>query len=678
MRTKEDKIEHIKNKNIMKRLVNELNDARVAYYNGDPIFADEDYDRMFDSLKLLEEQTGYVMSNSPTITVGWEPMEDVKKIDHKYPLLSLEKTKQVDDLEKLFKGHSSGAIISFKLDGLTGKIIYDNGKLESLSTRGDGKVGEDITHLVPAISGIPVKVPFNYRAEIIGEIIIKYDDFNKLNEELKQKGEELYKNPRNLASGTCRLKDPKEAVGRGLSFYAFDMKGDHMLSYMTSIYDVLGKAFNIVPNQHVLSFDELYYSLTKAKTIIDEKIYPVDGAVVKINEIGYGESLGSTAHHPRNAMAFKWEDEIALTTLREITLQVGTTGQITPVANFDPVELEGSTVKRASLHNFDEIDRLKVNVDDTIAVYKANQIIPKVSHSIEKSGGYRMPNNCPECDSLLVKDGVNLYCKNDEGCKPQLIGKIIHFCSKNAMNIEGMGEETVKRFFEECIVEDIISIFNIFKGSYSHQEIMELDGFGRKSADKLAESIQKSKTQPLHRLLYGLSIPNVGTTASRQLAKKFGDLKSLYEASINDKIDSDDLDGYGEVLIQSLKDWFTKEDFFGDNIADFFIADFQELGVNMIEPIEENDSDIDLSGKTFVMTGDCIHFNDRTQVKETVISLGGRFTSAVSKKTTYLISNDTTTNTGKIKKARDLGISIITEEQFCDMIHKPINKKRSL
>lgn len=644
----------------IKELVELLNRAGRAYYQeSNEIMSNYEYDALYDELVALEKETGMILANSPTVNVGYEVISELPKERHEKPMLSLDKTKEVEGL-KSFLGDKDG-MLSWKLDGLTVVLTYEDGKLVKAVTRGNGEVGEVVTNNAKTFKNIPLSVPFKGQLILRGEAVIKYSDFERINGEIEDV-DAKYKNPRNLCAGSVRQLNNQITSERNVNFYAFTLVKADGVNFENSLekqYEFLkSQGFQVVPYKRVNSGNIQEKVQEYAKEIENFDI-PSDGLVLIYDDIKYGESLGRTAKFPRNGIAFKWKDETAMTTLREIEWSPSRTGLINPVAIFEPVELEGTTVSRASVHNISIVESLQLGIGDKIEVYKANMIIPQISENHTRSGKLTIPHTCPACGGDTVISAVNgvksLYCTNPK-CVAKFIKKFTLFVSRDAMNIDGLSEETLDKFVGKGFIREYADIYRL----NSHEdEIVAMVGFGRKSYDNLIASVDKSRHVPVFKLIYSLGIPNIGTANAKMICRHFGnDLDKIVNASVDELTG---IDGVGDVIARAYVDYF----------AD---ADNLEKLNNLLEEIvvekpEETpvDTDNDISGKTFVITGSVNHFDNRNQVKDLIESLGGKVTGSVTAKTDYLINNDNMSTSSKNKKAKELNIPIITEEEFMKM-----------
>ena len=643
----------------IKELTMQLNQYRDSYYNNSVSkVSDQEYDNLFDELRKLEEETNIVMANSPTNTVGYEVKSKLEKVKHSHPMLSLDKTKSVDDLKK-FAGDKD-CLLMCKMDGLTVLLTYENGELIQAETRGNGEEGEIITHNAKVFENIPLHIDYTGHFEIEGEAIITYNDFERINSKLPEN--EKYKNPRNLVSGSVRQLDSNIAAQRYIKFIAWKVpkteasKNDKYFAKKLEQVKELG--FDIVP--YLIYFeDTIENRIALLKNTAKELGYPIDGLVMTYNDIHYRESLGTTGHHPKHSLAYKFYDEEVTTTLKDIEWSMGKTGELTPVAIFDEVELEGTTVSRASLHNINICKDLKLGVGDEITVYKANQIIPQLRDNFTKSNNFIIPNVCPICGGRteIVKDNDTevLVCTNPN-CKGKLVGKLSHFVSKNAINIDGLSEQTLQKFVD---LGWLTSFQDIYYLSEHKEEMYKLDGFGKKSVDKLLESIERSRNTTLDRFIYGLCIPLIGRTASKTIAKEFDNKAEEFYDIWCHGYDFTKLDDFGDTMNKSM------QDFIKDNYR--WIAEF--IGEFIFREQDNNGNAKQvLEGKTFVITGSLRAYKNREELVSVIERNGGKVSGSVSAKTSYLINNDVTSTSGKNKKANELGIPIISEGEFVQMI----------
>ncbi len=640
----------------IKELIEILSQANKAYYqDAKEIMTNFDYDRLYDELKQLEQETGVVMANSPTIHVGYEVVSQLPKEQHESPMLSLDKTKEVGTLAE-FAGDRN-CLLSWKLDGLTVVLTYEKGSLAKAVTRGNGQVGEVITNNARTFQNLPLNIPYQGRLTLRGEAIIKYSDFHKINKEIGE-AEAKYKNPRNLCSGSVRQLNSEVTAARNVNFIAFALihvEGVDFDNSMENQYRWLeSQGFEVVERKIVTESDMeevVSYFAEKVKTYD----YPSDGLVLMYDDIAYGLSLGSTAKFPRNGIAFKWKDEEAETVLDYIEWSPSRTGLINPVAVFRPVELEGTTVTRASVHNISIMEELKLGVGDTIKVYKANMIIPQISENLTKSGFTDIPDSCPACGKsteVRNENGVKtLYCPNQQ-CPAKHVKLYTLFVSRNAMNIDGLSEETLEKFIDAGYIHEFADIFKLDR---YEEEIVNTPGFGRKSYDNLMDSVNRARQVELHALIYSLGIPNIGTANAKLICKHFqNDFDKIRNAAREELVE---IKHIGDKMAEKFADYFADE----ENNAK---VDRLLEQITIMQP-EENNSQ-NMEGLTFVVTGSVEKFPNRNAVKDYIEKRGGKVTGSVTSKTNYLINNDVLSNSSKNRKAKELGIEIISEEQFLE------------
>lgn len=638
----------------MKELGEKLREASRAYYQEDrEIMSNVEYDALYDTLSALEKETGIVLADSPTVNVGYEAVEQLPKEEHERPMLSLDKTKEREALREFIGEHPT--LLSWKLDGLTIVLTYENGELIKAVTRGNGIVGEVITNNARVFKNIPLKISFKGRLVLRGEAIITYSDFEKINETIGD-ADAKYKNPRNLCSGSVRQLNNEITAKRNVRFYAFSLVSAEGVDFRNSrevqFRWLNEQGFEVVEYRKVTAetLDEAMDYFAEAVTTND---FPSDGLVALYDDIAYGESLGTTAKFPRNAMAFKWADEMRDTRLLEIEWSPSRTGLINPVAIFEPVELEGTTVSRASVHNISIMKELKLGIGDTIRVYKANMIIPQIAENLTGSGNAPIPHNCPACGQETIVKKENdvecLFCVNP-GCPAKKIKSFGLFTSRDAMNIDGLSEATLEKFIARGFIHDFGDIFEI---SRYKDEIVEMEGFGQKSYDNFMESLERAKETTLPRVIYSLGIANIGLANAKVICRHFdNDLDRIRHASLEEV---SDIDTIGPVIAGNLVAYFKDED---NNRRLDHLMSF--LHIQEDSPKQEQI----FEGMNFVITGSLVHFGNRSEAKELIESLGGKVTGSVTKKTNYLINNDIQSNSSKNKKARELGIPILSEEDF--------------
>lgn len=641
----------------IKELVEILNKASKAYYqDANEIMSNLEYDKLYDELTELEKETGMVMANSPTIHVGYEVVSELPKERHDSPMLSLDKTKDVITLAE-FAGERE-CVLSWKLDGLTVVLSYEKGELVKAVTRGNGQVGEVITNNAKVFKNVPLNIPYQGKLILRGEAIIKYSDFKKINEEIEE-ADAKYKNPRNLCSGSVRQLNSEVTAGRNVNFVAFALIQAEDVDFHNSIQQQFqwleNQGFEVVERKIVTGAD-----MEEAVAYFSEQVkkndYPSDGLVLLYDDIAYGESLGATSKFPRNGIAFKWEDEQAETVLDYIEWSPSRTGLINPVAVFEPVELEGTTVTRASVHNISIMEELELGAGDKIKVYKANMIIPQISENLTKSGVKDIPNICPACgEATEIKNdnGVKtLYCPNKK-CPAKHIKLYTLFVSRNAMNIDGLSEETLEKFIDAGYIHEFADIFRLDR---YEEEIVNTPGFGRKSYDNLMDSLDRAREVELHAFLYSLGIPNIGVANAKLICKYFSnDFDKIRNATEEELVE---INHIGDKMAEKFVAYFSDEE--NNSRVDRLLEQ-----VNIVKS-QENDNVQTMEGLTFVVTGSVEKFPNRNAVKDYIEKRGGKVTGSVTSKTNYLINNDVMSNSSKNKKAKELGIEIINEEQFLE------------
>lgn len=636
----------------IKELTELLNKASDSYYNtGDTIMEDHEFDTLLEELCSLEQETGFVMVTSPTHKVGYEVKSELKKIKHNHLMLSLAKTKNWNEFIRYFD--SKDAIGMIKMDGITGSLRYINGELVSAETRGNGEIGEDIFHNIKTVKTVPQKIPYKDELIVDGEIICTYDDFEPFSTE--------YKNPRNFASGSIRLLDSNECVKRPLTFVAWNViKGfDNENSFLRKLVLIDELGFSVVPWTSSFDWDAKEFLVNKAKKLG----YPIDGLVGRFDDIKYGESLGTTSHHSNAAYAFKFYDELTETTLRDVEWTLGRTSVLTPTAVFDSVDIDGSSVSRASLHNISIMKNLGLTKNCTIRVFKANQIIPQVD-SADKDGDIpiKIPTKCPVCGGAtsIKQDNESevLVCTNPD-CIGKKLARFTHFVSRKCMNIDGLSERTLELLISNNLIRNFRDIYHLKEHV---GKLCTLDGMGKKSVENLINSVEKSRDVKLENFIAALGIPNIGLSAAKAISKKFnGSHYDFVLALANDNYDFSQIDDFGEITNKSLHDWWHSKD---------PMVGLLPMEVNFIV---ENDtgSSSNLDGKSFCITGSLTHYANRDALVKAIEDNGGKYVSSVSKKTDYLINNDKNSTSGKNKKAIDLNIPIISEEDFLNMIKNP-------
>ena len=654
----------------IEELVELLNQAGKAYYQeGKEIISNLEYDKAYDELVRLEEETGIVLSASPTQNVGYSVATALPKEEHASPMLSLDKTKSVETLQS-FLGEQKG-ILSWKLDGLTVVMTYEKGELVKAVTRGNGRIGEIVTENAKRFRNLPLRIPFKGRLVLRGEALIRYSDFAKINEEIPEEGAK-YKNPRNLCSGSVRQLDPKITWERRVYFFPFTLVSveegedgssresgelpDFHNSHEAEFEFLEQQGFQVV-GRRTVNKEELPGAVSDFSEQVKKNDFPSDGLVLLMDDISYGKSLGTTAKFPRNALAFKWEDEEEKTILREVEWSPSRTGLINPVAIFDPVELEGTVVSRASLHNISYLEDLKLGIGDEITVYKANMIIPQIGENLTKSGQLPIPEHCPACheETKIVQDkeAKMLYCENPH-CPAKRIKQFALFVSRDALNIEGLSEMTLEKFIGKGFIQEFPDLFSLKEHK---EEIIAMEGFGQKSYDKLIENAEKARETSLARLLYGLGIGGIGASNARVLSEAFhDDAEELSRAELSEVVS---IKGIGPILGESIVRYFKEEE---------NCRLFRKLLSILHLHKEVRVENVLLSGKVFVITGSLVHFQNRKELEEEIRKAGASTASSVSKNTSYLINNDKNSTSSKNKKAQELGIPILSEEDFLKLL----------
>ena len=644
----------------MLELVELLNKASRSYYqDAQEIMSNYEYDRLYDELQNLEKELGITLSNSPTVNVGYEVVSELPKERHESPMLSLDKTKEVEEL-KNFVG-SQKVLMSWKMDGLTIVLTYRDGKLYKAVTRGNGEVGEVVTNNAKVFKNLPVQIA--YRGELIlrGEAVIGYHDFEKINEEIEDV-DAKYKNPRNLCSGSVRQLNNQITAKRNVMFYAFTLVQADGVDFQNSracqMEWLKAQGFTTV-EYHMVTRDTVEDEVAKFSSEISKNDFPSDGLVLSYDDIAYGRSLGRTAKFPRDSYAFKWQDEIRETILREIEWSPSRTGLINPVAIFDPVELEGTTVSRASVHNISIMEELELGIGDKIEVYKANMIIPQIAENLTRSGVKDIPERCPVCQGETkirqVGNAKALYCMNPE-CQAKHVKAFALFVSRDALNIEGLSEATLEKFISRGYIHTFADIFHLDRYK---DEIQGMEGFGEKSYRKLIESVKKARTTTLPRVVYSLGIAGIGLANAKVICRELKyDVEALLMVT---EEELNEIQGVGEVLAKAFIGYFSDAK---------HVENFRKLLEELTIPEETSTKKQIFEGVNFVITGSVTHFANRGEVKELIESLGGKVTGSVTSKTNYLINNDVTSTSSKNKKANELGIPIISEETFLELVNQ--------
>ena len=642
----------------IKELVALLNQASKAYYAEDQeLMSNLEYDALYDELERLEQETGFLLPDSPTRNVGYTAAEQLVKEAHEVPALSLDKTKDPRALAA-FLGDQKG-LLSWKLDGLTIVLTYEHGSLAKAVTRGNGEIGEVVTANAETFVNLPLRIPYDRKLILRGEAVIRYPDFERINREIPD-AEAKYKNPRNLCSGSVRQLDPAVTAARSVNLMVFALVSAEDVDFHNSNEEkflwLKSLGFDVVPYK-VVTADKVEAAVEAYSREIEDFDIPSDGLVMLMDDIAYGESLGRTAKFPRNAIAFKWQDETAQTTLKEVEWSPSRTGLINPVAIFEPVELEGTTVSRASLHNVSILEGLKLGIGDTITVYKANMIIPQIAENLTGSADLPIPQKCPACHAdteLRDERGVKtLICPNPE-CPAKKIKSFVDFVGRDAMNIEGISEETLDKFIGHGFISEFADIYRLER---FREEIIQMPGFGERSYELITSSIRDSRTTTADRLLNALGIPGVGSANAKLIARHFhDDISRIRSASLEELTR---IEGIGEVMAANIRGYFDDPEH--GRILDDLLAEIR------IEVSEEPGQEQIFRGMTFVITGSLQHYENRDALKAEIESLGGKVAGSVSGKTAYLINNDITSGSSKNQKAKQLGVPIITEEDYMKM-----------
>ena len=647
-------MKQIETTNRMKELVALLNQASKAYYQESrEIMSNLEYDKLYDELVELEKKTGIVLANSPTVNVGYEVLSELPKETHETPMLSLDKTKDRESLKDWLK--EKDGLLSWKLDGLTIVLTYENGKLQKAVTRGNGEVGEVVTNNAKTFVNLPISIPFQNRVVLRGEAVIPYSDFKKMNEEIPEE-EEKYKNPRNLCAGSVRQLNSEITAKRKVHFYAFaliEAEGVDMHNSKECQSQWLsGQGFDIVPYYRVNkeTIVSVIEEMEKEVTTFD---LPSDGLVLTFDDISYGESLGMTSKFPRHSIAFKWADELATTRLSYIEWSPSRTGLINPVAVFEPVELEGTTVTRASVHNLSIMEELQLGIGDEITVYKANMIIPQIAENKTCSNTIEIPQHCPACDGITevkkVNDVKSLYCTNPD-CSAKKIKSFQLFVSRDGMNIDGLSIATLEKFIQAGFIHEYADIYELAK----HKEaIVSMEGFGEKSYENMIASIEKSRQTNLVRVLYSLGISGIGLANAKVLCKEFHYNMEKIMNTTTEELEA--IDGIGPILAKGFVEYFSNEH--NRQVVEHLLEKLH------LEEVEESKTEKIFEGKTFVITGSVEHFKNRNEMKAYIEERGGKVTGSVTAKTDVLVNNDITSSSSKNKKAKELGIPIWSEEQ---------------
>ena len=642
--------------NRMKELIEILNNASRLYYQySTPIMTDFEYDKLYDELEKLEKETNTVLSNSPTQNVEPEAIDSLVKVEHPAPMLSLSKTKSISELAS-FLGNQEG-LISWKLDGLTIVLTYKDGKLSSGVTRGNGIIGEVVTENVKKFKNIPLTIPYKGTLVVRGEAVIKYSDFNKMNEELDDDSSQ-YKNPRNLCSGSVRQLDSKVTAKRNVNCIIFALiESEKKFKLKSEEFEWLKSLGFDVVEYHKVTSNNIEEQVLYFKNKINEYDIPSDGLVLLYNDIEYGKQLGTTAKYPKNAIAFKWQDETAETKLIDVDWLVSRTGLINPVAVFEPVELEGTIVSRASLHNVSILQGLSLGIGDTILVYKANMIIPQIADNLTQSNSLAIPNKCPVCNHeakiISSNDVKYLYCMNDF-CPAKLVKRLSQFTSRNAMNIEGLSDAIINKLADEGLIKTYADIYNLKR--YKN-DIISFEGFGEKSYDNLINSIEKSRNVKLANFIFALGIPDIGLSRAKLICKNYSnDINKIRNLTFEEL---SKIDGIGEIIAKGWIDTFNNNDFIKELELLLKEVNFTDTSIDNNQPLKD---------LTFVITGSVNNFTNRDELVEYIESYGGKVVKAISNNVNYLINNDITSTSTKNTNAKELGIKIISENDLMSMI----------
>ena len=645
----------------MKELIQVLNEAGKAYYQESrEIMSNFEYDRLYDELQGLEKETGIILSNSPTQNVGFTVLSELPKEAHESPMLSLDKTKRVEDLEE-WLGSQIG-ILSWKLDGLTVVLNYNHGTLQKAVTRGNGEIGEVITNNAKVFSNIPLNISYKGELVLRGEAVIKYSDFNRINEEIGDEAAK-YKNPRNLCSGSVRQLNNQITARRNVNFKAFTLVSAEGVDFQNSRrvqFEWLKEQGFDVVDYKLVTRENLAETVEAFAKAVGSYDVPSDGLVLLLDDISYGQSLGRTAKFPRNAIAFKWADEIKETTLVKILWSPSRTGLINPVAIFEPVELEGTTVSRASVHNLSIMEALQLGKGDQITVYKANMIIPQIADNLTRSGTIEIPKECPVCagqtEIRKVNDVKSLYCINPD-CQAKKIKSFSLFVNRDALNIDGLSEATLEKFIGAGFIREFADIFHL---EQYEEVITQMEGFGRKSYENLIQAVKNASHTTLPRLIYGLGIAGIGLSNAKMLCREFRfDFEKMRHAEEEELVS---VPGIGKVLADAWINYFKQEK--NNEMVDRLLCEVT------IKQEAETEGNGKLEGKVFVITGSVNHFENRKALQEAIEAQGGKVTGSVTSKTTYLINNDTASNSSKNKKAKELGVPIISEEDFIKILEE--------
>lgn len=637
--------------NRIKELVDVLHKASIAYYRDDnPVMSDKQYDDLYDELELLEKETGLILAGSPTQKVQGYVLDGFKKVQHSKPMLSAAKTKDIGEIKNFLEGlvPGNGFYCSYKLDGLTTVVKYENGKFIQGITRGTGEIGEDVTEQCRFIPNLPMSIPINDYVELRGETVVSYDEFHRTNAEL----DKPFSHPRNMSAGTLRNLDLNVVKQRRLSFVVFEVVSPIFKNKWGGLENARDWGFEVV-NCGRGSVDDLVEAMQP-----EFYKYPVDGLVFEIIDYDLSKSMGATQHHEGCRMALKWADDLYETTLTGIEWQTSRTGLINPVAVFEPVNLDGAVTTRATLHNISYIEDLELGMGDTIQIYRANKVIPKVHDNLTRSNTWEYPEICPTCGCPTEIHNENgsktLHCTNP-ACKAKLINRLVNFVSRKCMNIDGLSEETLTKFVEWGWIKNLFDVYNLTQYFY---ELKHKEGFGARSVKKLQDAIENSKNVELDRFIAALSIPGIGSAQAKELVKKFKTWESFEDAGCGN-FDFSKLNNFGEIANKKIHNWF----------ATMYQEDrIPQLVRNLHFISNDTESDNRLSGMTFVITGSLNHFENRDALKKELESRGAKVSGSVSAKTNFLINNDIDSTSSKNKKAKQLNIPIVDEECIIGML----------
>ncbi|MDD4779128.1 MAG: NAD-dependent DNA ligase LigA [Tissierellia bacterium] len=646
----------------IKELVKICNYHSDLYYVKDkPEISDKEYDALYDELEKLENETNYILVNSPTQKVKGEILPFLTKVKHSEPMLSAEKSKDINDIIKFMRNQD--CILSWKLDGLTLVLKYNNGRFQQAITRGGGDYGEDVSHTVRMFTNVPLTIDYKGYLELRGEGLVTFKDFERINLDLIAKGEGPYSSPRNLSAGSVRQLDANITKRRNLIFIAFAIvKCDKEIPYKNQQFEFLKEQGFEVVYHFAVNREIIKNYIEDFKNKVFSLPYLTDGLIIEYNDIAYGKAQGFTGHHAKNMFALKWENENYEAKFKGVELNTTRTGMVSITGLFDEVDIDGVKVSRASLHNYDIFEELELGINDVVTVYRANEVIPQIEDNLTRSNTYKIDMKCPSCGEPIVikrpKEARFLFCDN-VNCPSKLVNKFVHFCSKDAINIDGFSEAGIELFIEKGFLKTFDDIYNLEK--YKN-EIIKLEGWGIRSYNKLIEAINNSKTVEMHRFLYGLGISQIGKSASKAIAKAFNNDWFAFEDAFCREFDFTQLEDFGQVSNDSLYQWYNNGIEHKMWAKTTVILDFIKTEK------KENISKLDLTGKVFCVTGEFQQFKPRKKLEELIESLGGKLTDSVSSKTSYLLTNDTTSGSKKNQDALKYNVKIMNENEFLDMI----------